>query len=329
MLNGLKLINLPPSASLDLALCNIDHVNNVFILKTCQRTLLLGFNQGPELLLRKLRKLSIKKGPLSFESHETYGGPQAYEFLLETICGLKSRILGENEIVHQFKEAYSQFLSSPRPNRHVQNVLEKLFKDAKGIRTKHLREIGLQTYAGIVRKILTNRLAGSDYQTPILILGSGQLAQDIIKICYRKFNLTISARNTEKVNELKSKYPLKSLNWFNPQEMAHFPLIINTIGTQDILFDQDFFQKWQSLSPLNSPPKLFVCLGRPSPLQSSLTLKQGLWRLNDIFEQGEKLSQKREEKLKEAQKAIYGVSQKRKKTFTVQMPFGWEELQFA
>lgn len=285
MLNGLKLINLPPSETVESAINDVN-VGNVFVLRTCQRTLLLGFNEGPGILIEK-----VESHLGDMEALNSFHGPSAYEFLLETICGLKSRILGENEIVHQFKEAYTRFLKTNNPNRHVQNILEKLFKDAKNIRTKHLRELGLQTYAGIVRKILIDQLAGTSYDTPVLILGSGQLAQDIIKICYRKFNITVSARNTEKVDQLKSEYPIKSLDWFSPQEISKYPIIINTIGTKETLFDQAFFTSWDKHQDFMLPykdNKLFICLAEPSPLESSFGVEQGLWRLQDIFEQGEK-----------------------------------------
>ncbi len=325
MLSGLKLINLPPSQEFEEAITS-QNTGNVFVLRTCQRTLLLGFNEGPQNLINKIDHTSVEAAQVSTEE---LLGHKAYEFLLETICGLKSRILGENEIVHQFKEAYTFFLEHANPNRHVQGVLEKLFKDAKKIRTQHLRELGLQTYAGIVRKIMMDKLATTDFSTPILILGSGQLAQDIIKICYRKFNITVSARNESKVAELKERYPIKSLTWFQPEEIANFPIIINTIGTKDILFNHEFFQTWKIKTSGLNLDEIFIDLAEPSPLSSHYGSDEGLWRLQDIFAQGEKLSQKREEKLKEAQKAIQGVSQKRIENFTFHIPFGWEELQFA
>lgn len=284
---------------------------------------MLGFNEGPKNLIQKAGSTDLPQ--------EEFLGHKAYEFLLETICGLKSRILGENEIVHQFKEAYTAFLDHTRPNSHIQGILEKLFKDAKTIRTQHLRELGLQTYAGIVRKIMMDKLAGTDFSTPILILGSGQLAEDIIKICYRKFNLTISARNDEKVIALKDQYPIQSLSWFQPEEISNFPIIINTIGTDNILFDHSFFQMWKikASGSLINESEIFIDLSEPSPIDSLYQVEDGLWRLHDIFEQGEKHSQKREEKLKEAQAAIVGVSQKRVENYSFHIPFGWEELQFA
>ncbi len=325
MITGLKLINLPPSQEFESAVSSMN-VGNVFVLRTCQRTLLLGFNEGPQNLIN----LSATQVPSEIDlAQEEFMGHKAYEFLLETICGLKSRILGENEIVHQFKEAYAHFLGQTNPNRHVQGILEKLFKDAKKIRTQHLKELGLQTYAGIVRKILLDKLAHTDFSTPILILGSGQLAEDIIKICYRKFNLTVCARNAEKVGALKEQYPIHSLSWFNTAEISKYPLIINTIGTQEILFDHKFFQSWKIAQRENQIKEAFIDLSEPSPIESHFNLNDGLWRLQDIFAQGEKLSQKREEKLEEAQKAIQSACQKRLENYTFQIPFGWEELQFA
>ena len=74
--------------------------------------------------------------------YQEYEGQMAYMFLLETICGLKSRMLGENEIVSQFKEAFALYLAKEDKNPYIIQVFEKLFKDAKEIRTKYLDRIG-------------------------------------------------------------------------------------------------------------------------------------------------------------------------------------------
>src|SRR5690606_32390758 len=112
-----------------------------FVLRTCQRTLVLAYDRSP----------FEDRAPVP---HTLLSGSDAYLFLLETICGLKSKLIGENEIVGQFKEAYKMYAQSTLKDTRLLAILEKLFKDAKDIRTQYLIGISQKTYASLTRKHL-------------------------------------------------------------------------------------------------------------------------------------------------------------------------------
>jgi glutamyl-tRNA reductase len=309
MLSGLKLIHLPPSTALSLTACAL---GNVFVLKTCQRTLLIGFNQGP---------LQVLPDQQITANAEVIQGSEAYRFLLETICGLKSRIVGENEIVHQFKEAYQHFCEGQAPNSHVQKLLEKLFKDAKDIRSTYLLELGLMTYAGIVRK-----LAGESAQKEILVLGSGRLAEDIIKICARKYSITLCARNEERLAELSRTHNIQTVSWQQRENLHNLPFLVNTIGRKEAFLSDTFLRKW---TDTHASTRRLVDLAEPSPFFHWQKSGAGVMLLEDIFKKAEGLDVKRETKIKKAHQAINDATIKRDETFTINLPFGWEELHFA
>lgn len=307
MLDGLKLINCAPSEELEANLMERSK-GQCFVLRTCQRTLIVGFNQVPESLLPE-NILMVT---------ESKAGLDAYEYLLKTICGLKSKILGENEIVHQFKEGYQAFLNSENPNRLIQSLLEKLFKDAKDIRTKHLKNIGLQTYAGISRQIALENI---DPEKPLLVLGSGQLAEDFIKISQRNFKIVLCARNSKRVQELRIKYNLEVHSWEKREDIPKYEQVINTIGTSECLYGP----KGMSTALAHT---FFLDLGEPSPFRY-LTNKSYYWSLSDIFEYSRKYREKKNEKLELATQAIKEAAKHRKLHFNLNIPNGWEQLQFA
>jgi glutamyl-tRNA reductase len=326
MLTGLKLVNFAPCETSE-ALLKESTQGQVFIMRTCQRTLVVGFNNLPERVLSTLSQSAASLAQIQNKSSgpEFYRGLEAYQFLLETICGLKSRILGENEIVHQFKEAYIEFMATPRPNRLVQNLLEKLFKDAKDIRSRHLRNIGLQTYAGITRKILIDRVRASER---VLIFGSGDLAEDILKISERRFQFTLCARNTQRLNELRSKFEFDILPWDQRNQALELGVLVNTIGTTKEIFNQEAVN---NLEEKGNPKKLIIDLASPSPLKVSRAFSETkcYFGLEDIFQQGERLNQEKHLKVESATKAIKEMTQHRHNHFTLHLPFGWDELQFA
>jgi glutamyl-tRNA reductase len=305
MIDRLTVINLKANA-------NIRPTNGeVFVLKTCQRSLIIGFGHLPYHYVDSNE--SIK---------EVFTGSDASVFLLETICGLKSSVLAEYEVVNQFREAYQTYNTLPEKNAYILQTMEKLFQDAKKVRTEHLMEIGQLTYAGIARKLIHKSGAAES----VLILGSGVLAEDLIKLLKKKTRIFISARNTAKVEELAKTYDLKIIPFKETSSYEMFPLIVNTIGTSEVLFDETFFSRWMHL---HIPNQLFIDLGSPSVINTSLTEAQGVMRLEDIFKQSTQLNEEKTCKVLKAKEAISLLVKNRFSHFTLNYPYGWEELQFA
>jgi glutamyl-tRNA reductase len=270
-----------------------------FFLSTCQRTLVVDapVSHQSSLFYTRFKEYTI------FQD-------KGYQFLLEVICGLKSKLLGENEIVSQFKEGFEKYLDDETRNPLVTRVLQKLFKDAKTIRTEYLKDIGQYSYAGVTKKLITNR----GNENKILLTGSGQLAEDLLKVLHRKFDLHLLARNTEKVKSLKEKYDFKIMPWEDFNEGINFGSIVNTVGNnQEVLFDEAFFK---SFLLLNGQKSLFIDLGSPSCISTPYDVANGVIRLSDIFEMSEKLNAQKLDKVDLAICGIKTLSSRRWKIFT-------------
>ncbi len=290
--------------------------SDLFVLKTCQRTLVVGLKQS--LSLKKIVHFSLPEcRPLE--------GIKAYSFLLETICGLKSRLQGENEIASQFKHAFRNYLKSSQKNLFLVSVLEKLLKDSKDIKTDFLGEIGQQSYSSISKKILLQHSTSNE----VLITGTGALCHSLIKVLKKKFDVKVSGRNEEKVKEICSLYNVASVHWDKQDSIAKSNNIINTIGTEDILFDKSFFKKWHSEPNGDTSKKLFIDLGHPSVIDTELTSEDNVFRLDDIFKRGTFLNDEKTLKIERAQEEINRIVEKRFYSFSYNYPFGWEELHFA
>ncbi|MEI8346382.1 MAG: hypothetical protein WCG27_02875 [Pseudomonadota bacterium] len=297
MIHRLKLVNLPAEG-----IFPANTTGRHFILRTCQRILVLSFDPL-DLLYTSLPEIGAegsiqhhpKTAPLEVES---YSGPEAYRFLLEVICGLRSQLLGEHEITHQFRQSFQEFLLLRQKNSDLIFILEKLLKDSKEIRHRYLTNVGQQSYAGITRQIL-NRHA---HRQGVLILGSGTMARDLINILRKRYQIHLCARDEAKVKEYCQEFGLIALPWKNDEMLAQFPAIINTIGDeQTILWNHDFFEVWLKG---HLPKKIFIDLGAPSVIRTSFGKNENLYRLQDIFEEGVTLNQQKEEKVARARIAI-------------------------
>lgn len=269
-------------------------MSNAFVLRTCQRTLVLAYDHFP------FHHSELPK-------HELVSGNDAYLFLLETICGLKSKLIGENEIVGQFKEAYKIYASSTLKDTKLLLILEKLFKDAKDIRTQYLIGISQKTYASLTRRHLIQK-AKADH---VVVIGSGALAEDLINQFKKKARVSICARNSAKVAELAAAHGLTVIPWESRPTLSDMPFIANTVGSSDILFGEEFFAEWNKLEQ-----RLFVDLGSPSSIKTSLGFSEGVVRLEDIFNEGAVVEGQKQAQIALAKAAMISLTMKRQALFS-------------
>jgi glutamyl-tRNA reductase len=268
---------------------------NPFIMSTCQRTLIVHYGKDP--------MLPITAG----EKFECKIGNDAYAYLLEIICGLKSKMVGENEIVGQFKQAYKSYVQYDQKNSKLLAIIEKLFKDAKEIRSNYLLGLSQKTYSSIARKHIVSKHKADS----VLILGSGQLAEDLINQFKKKINVFISARNQEKVLELASEHNIEIIPWGDEEMLKKFPYIANSIGFKGTLLDEDFFHRWSR----KHDRKLFVDLGSPSAIETQLNYNQGVMKLDDVFEEGAVHETHKKQQIEKARMALDGIVEKRHRVF--------------
>ncbi|MBC74474.1 MAG: hypothetical protein CME64_00505 [Halobacteriovoraceae bacterium] len=287
MLNNLVLNNFQSGWDTSLLECDGN-----FIMKTCQRTLVLSFGQNPCKDEENTERLHLS-------------GEDAYSYLLEVICGLKSQLVGENEIVGQFKTAYKAYTAQEDINTNLLLIIEKLFRDAKTIRSKYLLGLSQKTYASIARKQIVRHRNAEE----VLILGSGQLAEDLINQFKKKAKVFVCARNKERVQELVKEHNIESIDWVDLEEVSNFAFIVNSIGFDGTLFDNDFFEAWTE----KFDNKLFIDLGSPSILETEFGMEEGVMHLQDIFKEGAIHESRKKQQIKKARVAMEGIAARRHK----------------
>lgn len=96
---------------------------------------------------------------------------EAYRFLLETVCGLRSPMVGETQVLGQFRSFLAGMPSTDAP--WLDTVARQLMADARVIRDRHLRGLGSRSYGSAVRRHL-------DGAQRIALLGAGALAEELL-----------------------------------------------------------------------------------------------------------------------------------------------------
>ncbi len=152
--------------------------------KTCLRTIWIGVRHpadpapsaGPEIEIRR--------------------GLHAYRFLLEVACGLHSPLLGETEVMGQFKN----LLKRLDLGYELRILLGSVLTDAKAVRREHLANLGSQSYGSLARKYLRDTEA-------VHLLGAGALVEDLLPWMKSFRNVSVFSRVSKANSILAKKFP--------------------------------------------------------------------------------------------------------------------------
>ena len=149
-------------------------------------------------LLHKSNRAAL--APVVPETSEIFEGKDAYNFLLEVVCGLRSPLVGETAVMGQFREfcAKAKFPASEW-GWFLRRLTSDLLVDAKRVRYRHLEGLGTQSYGGMVRQHLKNIPS-------VFVLGAGQLAQEILPWLIGKTDVTVFYRNAMRAESLVKEH---------------------------------------------------------------------------------------------------------------------------
>ncbi|MBK24903.1 MAG: hypothetical protein CME70_12965 [Halobacteriovorax sp.] len=278
MINQLQILHTKPEQTIQLEPGYIEW-------KTCLRSIFFGKNL----------------------SSPTHSGVHAYRFLLEIVCGLHSPLIGETEILCQFKNFIKE-----NPKTITPKISQKIIKDAKYLRTKYLKNYGSQSYGSYALK----KSAPHDR---IIIFGAGSLAQEILPIIKSSCGeIIIKVRNVAKAIDKFSNYrniQIESLEKRNQKENA---LIIIAAPISSEVLESIIHSNYSSSSILDLRS---VRDGRALQIEESYQYKT----LKEIFseiEETQKVLHLTSIKMKEEIKELSNKWNKQ----AIARPFGWEDL---
>lgn len=155
---------------------------------------------------------SAERHALVTGSVEVYRGRNAYEFLLEVICGLNSPLLGETAVMGQFREFCSQARFPNTPwGWFLRQLTANVLVDAKRVRHEHLQGIGSQSYGSLVRQHAKG-------MPTVAVLGAGKLAREILPWLIGKTTARLFYRNWQHAKDLLKEYPEVHLDQYSTDD---------------------------------------------------------------------------------------------------------------
>lgn len=236
---------------------------------------------------------------------ESFAGSEAYQFLLEVICGLCSPVVGETEVFGQFKEQIAKPL---KPQSLFFKWVGKLLTDAKEIRRDHLTHLGSQSYGSFCRRQLVD-FAHID------IIGLGQFTQSLLPwIEKAHVQGRIYTRDVNKYeNQVSTEFNLFPWTQFGDSSKPTSPsalLICAPIAADEIS------KKVQSYD-------LIIDL-RETSETDSISHAHGL-NLDSVFSEIRKGSKNAHKQKEQALVEVKKRAQKINNSMTLR-PFGWDDI---
>lgn len=132
---------------------------------------------------------------------EVFRGVDAYRMLLEVVCGLHSPIIGETEVMGQFREfcAKSDFPATPW-GYFLRQMTHDLLTDAKRIRHQHLHNQGSQSYGSLAARYLKGIPS-------VVFLGAGKLVKEMLPWLVAQAEVTVANRSRRSAEVLREEHP--------------------------------------------------------------------------------------------------------------------------
>ena len=285
---------------------NIEGVNEVVLLSTCNRTEIYTENDSDNekvISWFNSNQTSVKDYlPYTY----TYSNEDAIKHLFHVASGMDSMVIGETEILGQVKDAYKLANENKSINSSLKRLFEFAFSVAKEVRTN--TEIGsnpitfMFTSITLIKKIFT-----SIQELKALVIGSGDMISLAIKYLQsNKINqITLTSRNSEKGKDLADENNCR----FNRLQdigsvIADHDIIITSTSSSLPIIGKGMIES--SLKKRANRPIAIIDLGVPRDVESEIKEIDGifLYTIDDLGKVIENNYKIRRQALTQAEKII-------------------------
>jgi glutamyl-tRNA reductase len=212
------------------------NIENVFVLNTCNRTEVYTMSDSLLEVINIYRDVKkINNEHLHNHSFIKYD-KEALQHFFQVGCGLRSKILGDYQIIGQMRTAYNESVKHGLIGTGFERLFQSLFSAGKEITNRTKFNDGSASHGYQVANII-NGLSLSE-QSRILLIGVGDMAQKILNHMrdYSKHPVTIVNRTYSKLYTFEGYEQVNTARLENlPYLIKKHDVVISTIPVDDYL----------------------------------------------------------------------------------------------
>ena len=209
-----------------------------------------------------------------------YSDEKVCDHLFKVICGLKSMVIGETQILNQIKKAFQISARNGCVHKSLNNLFQFAFKTAKEIH----RQTSLDTIKSSISSLsveLAENILGSLSEVNILIIGTGETAELIQKtLIYKGINnFLFMSKSEQRAKEWAIQIGVSTLVIEElPLVVNEFDVIIACTDCQEPLVKKELFLK----NHFNFLQKkvVLIDLGVPRNIDSSIGELENIYLRN-------------------------------------------------
>lgn len=145
-------------------------------------------------------EFSITRG-MAREGHEIYRGHEAYRFVLEVVCGIHSPMIGETEVMGQFRDfCFNADYPDTAWGNFLQQLNNDILTDAKRVRHQFLHNLGSQSYGSLAHRFLKELPS-------ITLIGAGKLVREMLPWLAGEKRVRVVNRSLDSPEALRREFP--------------------------------------------------------------------------------------------------------------------------
>lgn len=184
-------------------------IAEVMLLSTCNRTELMAACDGeppPEELLVRMKSIFTTRLPESDQHLFLHSGASAVRHVFRVVSSLDSMVLGEPQILGQFKDAFELACRRGTIGNHLHRVVSRALRTAK--RVRHETRVGagqvsIPTAALDLARQIFGELSGHN----VVLVGTGEMGELVARLLQQAgARLIITGRNAARVLELQARF---------------------------------------------------------------------------------------------------------------------------
>jgi glutamyl-tRNA reductase len=179
-------------------------LEQVVLLSTCSRFEVFAYCARPEKARADVAAWLARRGGEEIRPYlRERSGPAAVEHLFRVAAGLESWILGESEILGQFKKAYQTASAAGFTGAELNRLFQSAVAAGKAARARTGIADGIHSIGGAAA-LLARRIFGEEKRGTVCIFGAGEAAETVGRhLAAKNFrDILVANRTRERAEEL-------------------------------------------------------------------------------------------------------------------------------
>tara|TARA_Y100001970_G_scaffold289092_1_gene418372 strand:+ start:3061 stop:4275 length:1215 start_codon:yes stop_codon:yes gene_type:complete len=246
------------------------YIESFFTLSTCNRTEVYIF--GASLSISSIAQETLEFFGLRDSLNENlyfFSGNEALEHMCIVASGLDSQVLGEQEILGQFKKSVQTYIDFQCLKGELQRLTDNIISIAKAARTETQIGFNPLSVSGLSLKIVQEIFEDPAKQN-LTIVGAGQMAISVIENFYDNDITKINAVNRSKkiltINDSLSieTTPLSQLG----NIIQNTDILVTSINSPLPIIGKGLIE--QAMKERKNKPMLLIDLGVPRNIEDQV-----------------------------------------------------------